>query len=71
MNLILVARTKSKLEELARRLAKEHRVQTTVIETDLADPEAPGCIRARVAELGLSVDLLVNNAGFRLSGPFL
>src|SRR5262245_36506044 len=71
MNLILVARTKPKLEELARRLAKEHRVQATVIEADLADPAAPGRIRARVDELGLSVDLLVNNAGFGLGGPFL
>jgi len=71
MNLILVARTKTKLEELARRLAKEHRVQATVIEADLAGPDAPGRIHARVDELGLSVDLLVNNAGFGLSGPFL
>jgi short-subunit dehydrogenase len=71
MNLILVARTKPKLEEIARRLTKERHVQATVLEADLADPEAPGRVRARVDELGLSVDLLVNNAGFALSGPFL
>jgi short-subunit dehydrogenase len=71
MNLILVARTKPRLEELARRLAEEHRVQATVIAADLADPEAPGRIRARVDELGLGVDLLVNNAGFGLGGSFL
>jgi short-subunit dehydrogenase len=71
MNLILVARTKPKLEERARRLAKEHGVQAAAIEADLAEPEAPGRLCARVDALGLSVDLLVNNAGFGVSGPFL
>jgi uncharacterized protein len=71
MNLILVARTQPKLEELAQCLAKQHGIHATAIEADLADPEAPDRIRARVDELGLSVDLLVNNAGFGLGGPFL
>jgi short-subunit dehydrogenase len=70
-NLILVARTKPKLEELARRLAKEHRVRTATIEADLGDPEAPASIGRRVEEFGWSVDLLVNSAGFGLGGSFL
>ncbi len=71
MNLILVARTKPKLDALAQRLMREHRIQATVIEADLADASAPGRLHARVAELGLRVDLLVNDAGFTLSGDFL
>src|SRR5262249_8793280 len=66
MNLILVARTKPKLEELARRLAAEHRVQATVIEADLAGPEAPGRIPALGDELGVSVERPVHTSGFRL-----
>jgi hypothetical protein len=41
MDLILVARTKPKLDELAQRLMSQHHVQATVIEADLADPKAP------------------------------
>jgi short-subunit dehydrogenase len=68
-NLILVARTKPKLEALAQRLAKQHGIRATAIEADLTDPAAAQRIRASVDELGLRVDLLVNNAGF--GRPFL
>jgi uncharacterized protein len=71
MNLILVARTKPKLDELAKRLMHQHGIQATVIEADLAERSAPERLHARAAELGLRVDLLVNNAGFTLSGDFL
>jgi len=71
MHLILVARTQPKLEALAQRLATQHGIQATAIEADLADPEAPDRIRARVVERGLGLDLLVNNAGFGLGGAFL
>jgi short-subunit dehydrogenase len=71
VSLILVARTKPKLDELAKRLGHEHGIQATVIEADLAERNAPERLHARVADLGLRVDLLVNNAGFTLSGDFL
>jgi short-subunit dehydrogenase len=71
VNLILVAPTKPKLEALAQRLAKQHGVRATASEADLADPTAPQRIRACVDEPGLRVDLLVNNAGYGLGGPFL
>jgi len=70
-SLILVARTKPKLETLAQRLAERHGIRATAIDADLADPAAPRRVRARVDELGLRVDLLVNNAGYGLGGPFL
>lgn len=63
--LILVARRKDRLEQLA------EQVPTTadVIECDLAfDAEE---LAGRVEKLGADVDLLVNNAGFGLRGRFL
>ncbi|MGI9020485.1 MAG: SDR family NAD(P)-dependent oxidoreductase [Solirubrobacterales bacterium] len=63
--LILVARRADRLEKLASELA----APAHVIGLDLA-AGAPE-LRARVDALGLEVDLLVNNAGFGCSGPFV
>jgi short-subunit dehydrogenase len=64
-DLILLARRKDRLEQLA------EQVPTTahVIECDLASEAAE--LPDRVANLGVDVDLLVNNAGFGLRGHFL
>lgn len=64
---ILVARSAERLEALARALppGKAH-----VVALDLAAPGAAGRVKAAVAGLGLGVDVLVNNAGFGLHGPF-
>ncbi|WP_372736732.1 SDR family NAD(P)-dependent oxidoreductase, partial [Nocardioides sp.] len=40
-----------------------------VLPTDLADRDARGELPARIADLGLVVDVLVNNAGFSTLGP--
>ncbi|NNC19136.1 SDR family oxidoreductase [Corallococcus exiguus] len=70
-DVILVARGVAKLEELARKLEQAHGVKAHVLPTDLGQPSAPEQLFARVQELGLAVDFLVNNAGFGSSGPFL
>src|SRR6266511_1642532 len=64
-NLVLVARRADRLEALAGELPTE----AHVIPCDLAT-DAPS-LGPRVAELGVDVDLLVNNAGFGTSGPFI
>lgn len=70
-DVILVARRRERLDELAARVRAEHDVERAeVIAADLADPAAPVAIAASVAELGLNVDLLVNNAGFGTHGRF-
>jgi hypothetical protein len=64
--LVLVARRKDRLEALAAEMGgKAH-----VMAADLAAPDAPERLLADVEALGLTVDTLINNAGFGLAGPF-
>jgi short-subunit dehydrogenase len=63
-DLILVARRKDRLEELAKDLP----TKTAVIECDLAI-EADS-LASKVKRSKLQVDLLINNAGFGLRGHF-
>ena len=65
----LVARRESRLTALAQELEKTHGVRTEVIALDLTDPTARGGLPATLAERGLTVEILVNNAGFTTTGP--
>lgn len=67
--LVLTARRRDKLEELAREL--EQFVRCEVIACDLADPTAPEQLYAETARRGLAVEVLVNNAGYGLPGAFV
>ena len=69
-DLVLVARRRDKLQELADRIAAEHGVAAKVIAADLAEPSAPQAVFDAVAEAGLRIDVLVNNAGLLLEGRF-
>jgi hypothetical protein len=64
-DLVLVARRADRLEQLAGELATDAKV----IPCDLAADAAS--LSGRVEEAGAQIDLLVNNAGFGNSGPFL
>lgn len=70
-NLILTARRARPLQSLADALAAQHGVAVTVIPEDLADPAAPERLIAAIAARGLTVDGLVNNAGFSRLTVFL
>ena len=63
-NLVLTARRKDRLEELAATLRADHKVKAEVFVADLADPLAPEKIFAFTKEKGIEIDLLINNAGF-------
>lgn len=69
-NLVLVARSEDKLNQLAQQLQGQFNLQTEVIVQDLTEPEAAHTLFHRVERLGLSVDLLINNAGFGDYGAF-
>jgi len=69
-NLVLVARSKDRLEALAGELAAQHGLQVHVIGADLARPDAAASVFAETERLGLAIDLLVNNAGFGKAGDF-
>lgn len=70
-DLVLVARSTSKLEALGRDLGAAHGVACSVVSADLALPGAARSVFERTSELGLSVDVLVNDAGFGTRGDFL
>ena len=82
-DLVLVARSRDKLEALAAELTATHGVRVDVVPTDLARPGAATALARHVtspaeneqdgpaggeAGLGRAVDLLINNAGFATHG---
>jgi short-subunit dehydrogenase len=69
-NLVLVARTAAALEDLAAEVRTTHGVTADVIGVDLVDPAGPESVAKAVADLGVRVDLLVNNAGSGSAGRF-
>jgi short-subunit dehydrogenase len=70
LDVVLVARSGARLEELAGRLAAAHGVRAEVVVADLGRPDAVEQVRAEVERRGLTIDVLVNNAGFATRGPF-
>lgn len=69
-NLILVARTADKLEILREALERGNTVKTEVLALDLSEPSAPRKVYDEVKRKGISLEGLVNNAGFGVSGKF-
>jgi short-subunit dehydrogenase len=69
-DLVLVARRREKLEQLAEECRRLYAVRAEVIVADLSDPKAAGDIHAQVSGQGIEIGFLVNNAGFGVSGPF-
>lgn len=70
-DLIVVARRESELEGLARQIERDNRRRVTVLPADLIAPGASEALFERVQELGLQVDVLVNNAGMLEAGAFV
>ena len=69
-DLILTARSGPALSEVADRLSKAHGVRATTIPADLGAIAGGARLAAAIAQQGLTVDVLVNNAGFGHAGGF-
>jgi short-subunit dehydrogenase len=68
--LVLVARRATALEELANEIAQRDGVPARALPADLTESDAPARIASELRQLGVTVDVLVNNAGFALQGSF-
>jgi len=69
-DLVLLARNRERLESIGHGLAEEYGVRTTILAKDLRERSAPSEIGRDLAERGIAVDVLVNNAGFGIYGFF-
>ena len=68
--LILVARRRDRLEELKKELSHE-KAEIFIISLDLSTNDGPRTVFDSVKNLSLTVDILINNAGFSFSDEFL
>ncbi|WP_292052633.1 MULTISPECIES: SDR family NAD(P)-dependent oxidoreductase [unclassified Brevundimonas] len=70
-DLILIARREAPLSALAAEVEEAHGIKAHVITADLAEPDASQKLVAAVAAKGLTVDGLINNAGFSNTKGFV
>jgi short-subunit dehydrogenase len=69
-SLVLVARSEDKLEELARTVSDGNGVRAESIALDLSEPEAPEALAREIQRRDITIEVLVNNAGFGSLGRF-
>src|SRR5918994_3493335 len=68
--LVLTARRRDRLDELAAALRQRHGITTHTIVADLAEPDASSRIVTELQQRGLAIDFLVNNAGYGVPGSY-
>lgn len=69
-DLILVARRQDRLDQLAQLVRQRHGVDAHVVALDLSRKNAVAKLAETVSRQGLSVDILINNAGYGARGAF-
>jgi short-subunit dehydrogenase len=69
-DLVLVARSADKLQALATSLSGAYGVRAHAVAVDLSKPGAAEVLRAETTSRRLTIDVLVNNAGFAAYGRF-
>src|ERR1044071_7263700 len=69
--LVLVARRLEKLQTLATELRERYGVDVIVEQADLSAITAVVDLHKRLRERDVTIDVLINNAGHGLQGPFL
>jgi short-subunit dehydrogenase len=69
-NLVLIARSKAKLDELKNELEKQYKISVYTIGKDLSLPNAAQEVYNETITQQIKVDYLINNAGFGTFGLF-
>jgi uncharacterized protein len=70
-NLVITARSEESLKSLAKSLECEHGIRAYVFPKDLSLPDSAKDLYRQIKESRLSIDVLINNAGFGKNGDFL
>jgi short-subunit dehydrogenase len=69
-NLVLVARSQTRLAQVADELQRQFRISVKTVALDLAEPNASQSLFAQLQHESVSVDILINNAGYGQFGEF-
>ncbi|MGC6472476.1 MAG: SDR family NAD(P)-dependent oxidoreductase [Parvibaculales bacterium] len=69
-DLVLTARRKDRLDELAAELTAAHQIAVHCFAHDLSDPQTPQKLADDIEQAGLQIDFLLNNAGYTVPGGF-
>ena len=70
INLLLVARSKDLLNEIAYDISKKYEIEVTCLPVDLANENAAEIVFEWVIKNNIKINILINNAGYGLSGNF-
>ena len=69
-DLVLIARSIEKLEEIKAKFEQQYKVRVHVIDKDLSVPDSAKEVYDELKQQNISVDYLINNAGFGVYGMF-
>src|SRR5438094_5140775 len=71
VNLVLAARRQEPMEKLASDLRRKYGADVLVEAIDLASPGAASRLKSSLDARWVTIDILLNNAGYGLQGDFL
>ena len=71
VHLVLAARRRDKLDEIAAAIGRSNSINIQVVDVDLSHPEGPETLIDMIDEKACPIDILVNNAGVGLYGDGL
>ncbi len=69
-DVVLLARSRDKLRALADELSAAHGINASIVPADLGEPDAAQAVFEAVRDSGRRIDILINNAGLLVEGPF-